>query len=208
MILSRTAIRVGRAPTAILGGMAEKKPRILHDSKDMVWSIIPLLVICAIIAGIAGSCSWGFGSDAAQQSVPSFDSGAAFTADARNLPFPIRQPAVPAGWQSNSGTTSMVGSSLTSNVGWITDSGGYVQLSQSQATEEELVRNLGGDGVLGSGTAQAGGRTWITYTNEPDNRVVWITDLGDVRIGLLGRGQNPPLHELAEATLAASPLPK
>ncbi|MFZ2509971.1 MAG: DUF4245 domain-containing protein [Gordonia sp. (in: high G+C Gram-positive bacteria)] len=188
--------------------MAEKKPRILNDSRDMVWSIIPLLVICVIIAGIAGSCSWGFGTDAAKQSIPSFDSGAAFTADARTLPFEIREPAVPAGWQSNSGTTTTVGNSLTSNVGWITESGNFVQLSQSQATEEGLVRNLGGDGVLGTGTAEAGGRTWITYANESEDRLVWITDLGNVRIGLLGRGDNPPLDVLATATLRAQPLAK
>lgn len=187
--------------------MAEK-PRILNDSKDMVWSIIPLLVICAIIAGIAGSCSWGFGSDAAKQSVPSFDSAAAFTADARTLPFPIREPAVPAEWQSNSGVTATVGGSLTSSVGWITESGTFVQLNQTQAGEEDLVRHLGGDGVAGTGTAEAGGRTWVTYADEQGDRTVWFTDLGDVRIGLLGRGDNPPLDVLATATLSAQPLAK
>ncbi|MFC0314941.1 DUF4245 domain-containing protein [Gordonia phosphorivorans] len=188
--------------------MAEKKPRILQDSRDMVWSLIPLLLICLVIAGIAGSCAWGFGDKAAEQKVPTFNSDAAFIADSRVMPFPIRQPAVPAAWQSNSGSTSTVGTSLTSNVGWITDNGTYVQLTQTAATEDQLVPALGGTGALGTGTVEAGGTTWVTYENAPENRMVWVTDLGDVRIGLLGRGDNPPLNTLAEAVLKAQPLPK
>ncbi|GAC58885.1 hypothetical protein GOHSU_57_00020 [Gordonia hirsuta DSM 44140 = NBRC 16056] len=208
MILSRPAIRPGPDPTAILGAMAEKKPRILQDSRDMVWSLIPLLLICVVIAGIAGSCSWGFGNEAAKQAIPSFDSRNAFRADARTLPFPIREPALPGDWQSNSGFTSVVGGSQTSNVGWITPSGTYVQLTQTTAPEAELVPEIGGAGVAGTGTVDAGGQTWVTYANEDEGRQVWITDLGDVRIGLLGRGQNPPLDVLATATLKAQPLPK
>ncbi|WP_344784824.1 DUF4245 domain-containing protein [Gordonia caeni] len=188
--------------------MAEKKPRILQDSRDMVWSLIPLLVICVVIAGIAGSCAWGFGDKAAEQKVPTFDSTAAFQADARTMGFPIREPAVPADWQSNSGSTSTVGASLTSNVGWITESGTYVQLTQTAATEDQLTPHLGGDAVLGTGTTEAGGVTWVTYANDAEDRAVWITDLGEVRIGLLGRGANPPLDTLAAATLKAQPLPK
>lgn len=188
--------------------MAEKKPRILQDSRDMVWSLIPLLAICVVIAGIAGSCAWGFGDDAAEQKIPTFDSAAAFQADARTMPYPVREPDVPADWQSNSGSTTTVGSSLTSNVGWITPSGTFVQLTQTAATEDELVPNLGGDGVIGTGTAEAGGVSWVTYANDAEGRTVWVTDLGDVRIGLLGRGDNPPLDTLGAATVRAEPLPK
>ena len=174
----------------------------------MVWSIIPLLLICLVIAGIAGSCAWGFGDAANEQKVPTFNSEAAFTADARSMPFPIREPAVPAEWQSNSGSTNTVGTSLASNVGWITENGTFVQLTQTAGPEVSLVPMLGGEGVMGTGTTDVAGTTWVTYDNPEGDRTVWVTDLGDVRIGLLGRGIDPPLATLAEAVQKAQPLPK
>ncbi|MFT3663263.1 MAG: DUF4245 domain-containing protein [Gordonia sp. (in: high G+C Gram-positive bacteria)] len=188
--------------------MAEKKPRILQDSRDMVWSLIPLLVICVVIAGVAGSCHWSFGDEASEQKIPEFNSAAAFRADARLMSFPIREPAVPKDWRSNSGSTSTVGGSLTSNVGWITAGGAYVQLSQSGAPEESLVRGLGGDQAVGAGTREVGGQTWVTYRNADTKRKLWLTDLGDVRIGVLSRGSDETMETLAKATLSAQPLPK
>ncbi len=187
--------------------MAEKKPRVLQDSRDLIWSLVPLLLICVVIAGVAGSCTWGFGSQAAEQRIPDFDSAAALRADAQTMPFPIREPVVPADWKSNSGSTGTAGNSLVSNVGWIAGSGAYVQLSQSAATEEQLVRVAGGDDVIGTGTREAGGRTWVTYENPETHRKVWATDLGDVRIAVVSRGDDALLNELATATLAAQPLP-
>ncbi len=188
--------------------MAEKKPRILTDSRDMVWSLIPLLVIALVIAGIAGSCQWSFGDKAAEQKIPDFNSAAAFRADARSMPFPIREPAVPADWKSNSGSTSTIGGSPTSNVGWITPSGAYVQLSQSGASEEALVVGLGGDAVYGTGTREVAGKQWVTYENAETKRKLWLSDLGDVRIGIVSRGSDENMTVLAEATVDAAPLPK
>lgn len=187
--------------------MAEKKPRVLQDSRDLMWSLIPLLAICAVIAGVAGSCNWGFGSEAAKQNIPDFNSAAAFRADAATLPFPIREPEVPADWKSNSGSTTTVGGSLTSNVGWIVPSGAYVQLTQSAATEDQLAPRLGGDGVLGTGMRDIDGRTWVTYRNEAEKKQVWITDLGDVRLAVMSRGSDADLTTLAAAAQRAEPLP-
>lgn len=187
--------------------MAEKKPRILNDSRDMVWSLIPLLLICLVIAGVAGSCNWGFGSKAAEQPIPSFNSEAAFRADARTMPFPIREPALPEGWQSNSGTTRNIEGKLASNVGWIPPSSSYVQLTQSNAEEAALVRGILGDGVTGTGTREVGNRVWVAYENR-EGRKAWVTDLGDVRIAVLSPGGEDNMRVLAEATLKAEPLPR
>lgn len=187
--------------------MADKKPRILQDSRDLVWSLVPLLLICVVIAAVAGSCTWSFGSKAAEQRIPDFNSAAAFRADAQTMPFPIREPQVPATWKSNSGSTSTAGSSLVSNVGWITGSGAYVQLSQSAATEDQLVRVVGGDEVLGTGTRDVAGRTWVTYENPVKRKKLWITDLGDVRIAVVSAGNDEELTTLATATQSATPLP-
>ena len=185
--------------------MAEK-PRILTDGKDMIWSLIPLALIALVFAGIAGSCSWGFGDDATKQNIPTYDAAAGLRADAQSLPFPVREPKVPEGWKSNSGSRQDLDGKLTSNVGWITDRGAYVQLTQTDAPEESLVRKLGGDEVSGTGTRQDGGRTWVTYINEKHKKV-WVTDLGDVRIAVSSTGSDEALSTLATAAVSAAPIP-
>ena len=36
-----------------------QKPRYLISGKDMIWSLIPLLAICAVVAMVSGNCSVG-----------------------------------------------------------------------------------------------------------------------------------------------------
>ena len=187
--------------------MADAKPRILQDSKDMVWSLIPLLLIALVVAGVAGSCSFGFGTQATEHKIPDFDSAAAFRQDAQTMPFPIREPKVPSDWKSNSGSTSEVGGSVGSNVGWITGGGAYVQLTQTGGTETELAPLLGGQGVLAVGPRDIDGRQWMTFENAKDHKKLWITDLGDVRLAVMSRGSDESMETLAKATQNAPPLP-
>ncbi|WP_186349773.1 DUF4245 domain-containing protein [Gordonia spumicola] len=184
--------------------MAEK-PRILQDGRDMMWSLIPLAVLILIVAGVAGSCSWGFGKDATAQNVPHFDVSGGLHADAATLKFPIRDPKVPADWQPNSGSTQNVEASLSSNVGWITGDGAYVQLTQTDGAEEALMNQLLGDDTSATGTRQIGGRTWVTYEN-PDHKKAWIADFGDVRIAVKTSGKDSTMQTLAEAVSAAAPI--
>ncbi|NLG46124.1 DUF4245 domain-containing protein [Gordonia sp. (in: high G+C Gram-positive bacteria)] len=182
------------------------KPRILHDGKDLIWSLIPLMVIALVVAGVSGSCSWGFGDSATHQNVPTFDVKAGLQADADTMPFPIRQPEVPADWKANSGSTAQIGNSLASNVGWITPDGVYVQLTQTAATEDELVFKLLAESATGAGVRDIDGHPWVQYTGEGERRA-WITDLGDVRIGVVSRGRDATMDILAKAVVAAQPLP-
>lgn len=181
------------------------KPRILQDGKDLIWSLIALGVIILVVAGIAGSCSWGFGSDATEQKVPHFDVSDGLEADANTMSFPIRAPEVPDDWQPNSGSTQDIDATISSNVGWITPGGAYVQLTQTDATEEPLMRKLLGDDTSGTGTRDIGGQMWVTYENL-DRQKAWIVDLGAVRIGVKSRGKDESMETLAEAVLAAQPI--
>ncbi|MEJ9078790.1 MULTISPECIES: DUF4245 domain-containing protein [Gordonia] len=181
------------------------KPRILQDGRDMMWSLIPLAVLVLIVAGVAGSCSWGFGNDANDKQVPYFDVSDGLLADASTMHFPIRDPKVPADWQPNSGSTQNVETTLSSNVGWITGAGAYVQLTQTDATEEPLLRQLLGDEASGTGTREIGGRTWVTYENA-DHKKAWISDFGDVRIAVKGSGKDESLEALAAGVAAAQPI--
>ncbi|MEE3848912.1 DUF4245 domain-containing protein [Gordonia sp. LSe1-13] len=182
------------------------KPRILHSGKDMLWSLIPLLVICAFVAIASGNCSVGLTGQAGDDQTPDFDVTTALQADARDLTFPIRLPDTPDGWKPNSGSTVPVGGTMVSNAGWISEVGAYVQLSQTDAAEDDLVVHLGDGDALGTGTRQVAGREWVTYVTAEEQKF-WITDLGDVRIAVLSRGPDEDMATLATATLAKEPLP-
>ncbi len=181
------------------------KPRILHSSKDMIWSLVPLLVICAVVAIASGNCSVGLTGQASDDRTAAFDVEHALAADAAVMAFPIRRPVTPDGWKANSGSTQEVGGTRVSNVGWITDKGAYIQLSQTDAAEEDLVVHLGGLDALGDGTRQVAGQEWVVYTTDDDKKF-WIADLGDVRVAILSRGPDEDMERLATAVLAQPPL--
>ncbi|MFT4127431.1 MAG: DUF4245 domain-containing protein [Gordonia sp. (in: high G+C Gram-positive bacteria)] len=173
------------------------KPRILTNGKDMVWTLIPLLAVCAFVAIASGNCSVGLSGQAAEDRRPAFELTPALRADVASMPFPIRIPPTPSGWKPNSGSRDGVGAGLASMVGWVTASGAYLQLTQTNATEEELVAHLGGDDLAsGSGTRAIDGRTWVTYHTYRDQKF-WITDFGDARVAVLSIGPDEDLATMA-----------
>lgn len=180
------------------------KPRILHDSKDLIWSLIPLLLIALIVAGISGSCSFGFGDSATDRTIPSFNETAGLQADADTMPFPIRRPDLPKDWKSNSGSTQEIGDSTSSNVGWITPDGVYVQLTQTAATEDALVYKLLSNKGAGEGVVSIDNRNWVKYGGEDDKRA-WIADFGDARVAIVSRDEKA-MTVMAKAVTAAQPL--
>lgn len=184
-----------------------QKPRILNDGRDMFWSLVPLLGLCLLIAAISGSCAFGLTGGASDDRTPDFDVDTALRVDAQYMDFPVRQPATPEGWKPNSGSTQMIDGLRSSNVGWLATSGAYVQLTQTAAAEEGVVRHLGGSDAIGTGQREIGGAQWVTYESE-DKRKFWITDLGDVRIAVLSRGPDSDIETIAESTVTTDPLPK
>lgn len=185
------------------------KPRILNNNKDMIWSLIPLLLLCAFIAVVSGNCSVGLTGDSGDDKVPAYDVANGLRADARSVTFPIRLPQTPADWKPNSGTTVALENTVVSNAGYITANGVYIQLSQTNATQDAVVGYLSDDeALLGAGTRDVGGRKWVAYGKPDGGRTVWVTDLGDVRIGLKSnKAKDDDFSTLASAVLAASPLP-
>ncbi|MBD0323409.1 MAG: DUF4245 domain-containing protein [Aldersonia sp.] len=187
--------------------MANDKPRIFHSNRDMALSLIPLVLICVAFAAVASMCSIApFGPKSGP--IPDFDIDAALSADAAQYGFPIRNPRLPDGWQPNSGSHGTVtgnGGGEFSTVGYITPAGRYMQLTQSNATEEELVPHEVGDRSA-TGTEQVAGRTFVVYA-EPGSEPVWVSNLGEVRVLLRGAGSHDEFTALATATSQASPLP-
>ncbi|MEV0299269.1 DUF4245 domain-containing protein [Nocardia sp. NPDC050710] len=186
--------------------MSYQKPRILHDYKDLFFSLIPLVLIAVVFAGLASQCSFSAKGPTEGQ-IPKFDVAAALTADARTLPFPIRNPVLPEQWRPNSGsrnTITAAGGGPVSTVGYITAQGTYMQLTQSSATDEALARF-----VLGSryatGTEQIGDQKWTVFT-EPTEETAWIADFGQSRVLIKGAGDQAAFTTLAQAVTIAQPL--
>jgi len=183
------------------------KPRILQNSRDMLWSLIPLVVLCLLIAGIAGQCSFSPGAPK-PGNPPAFDPSKELPRDAKRLGFPIRLPQLPEDWRPNSGIVEAVpgaGSAMVNKVGYVTPSARFIELAQSDATEEQLVSVKPGDDVELT-DEQVDGRTWVVYARE-EGETVWVTDLGRVRIMITGKGPQDEFADLARAVLVAQPLP-
>ncbi|MFI6868534.1 DUF4245 domain-containing protein [Nocardia sp. NPDC050406] len=188
--------------------MSYQKPRIMNDYKDLFWSLLPLVLICLVIAGIASQCSFSAKGPTPGQ-IPNFDVKAALADDARTLPFPIRRPALPEGWTPNSGNHDTIvgaGGGPVSTVGYITPQGTYMQLTQSNAAEDALAKNVVGTRYA-TGTEQVGDRKWVVYS-EPGTETAWITDFGDVRVLIKGAGTPAAYNTLASAIGQAQPLPR
>ncbi|MEV0245149.1 DUF4245 domain-containing protein [Nocardia sp. NPDC050712] len=186
--------------------MSYQKPRILLNYKDLFLSLIPLVLIVVVFAGVASQCSFA-AKGPTQGQIPHFDVKTALTADAKTLPFPIRNPAVPADWTPNSGSRADItgaGGGAASTVGYITHQGTYMQLTQTAATEEALARFVLGSRYA-SGTQQLGNQRWTVYA-EPTEETAWIADLGTSRVLIKGAGNEGAFKTLAQAIGTAQPL--
>ncbi|MFD4291847.1 DUF4245 domain-containing protein [Rhodococcus sp. NPDC058505] len=187
--------------------MAGKKPRYLQDNRDIIWSLIPLALFAIVIAAVAQSCSFSPGGPTAGP-VPQFDIDTALTFDAAELGFPVRNPAVPDSWQPNSGSRGTVSGDAggdVSTVGYITDAGRYVQLSQSNAAEQALVEWVAGAPRAAAGAETFAGTSWVQFAEE-GSEPIWVADLADARVLITGSGTAEEFGDLATAVGQAQPI--
>lgn len=189
----------------ILTLVAEAKPRILQGNRDMFWSVVVLMVIVGIFAGVAGQCAFT-PSGPKQGAIPAFDADASLRQDARSLGYPVRSPEVPEGWVSNSGRVESFAGTTSSHVGWVTGERSFVELAQSDAPEDAF-RSLGGGPRPGRTIIPVSGREWTVFTGD-DVRPVWVLDLGDVRVAVTGSAASSDFEALAAAVQSAEPLPR
>jgi hypothetical protein len=204
------------------------KPRLLQDGRDMFWSLVPLVVGCIVLAGLVGMCSFQPGGSK-QGVIPTYDAAAALHADAQTLGFPVRLPQLPAGWHPNSGgrggiengrtdpATGQRLSAATSTVGYISPTGMYVSLTQSNADEDKLVGSIH-PSAYPTGTVEVDGAHWVVYRGdgpgaqaESAAEPLWTTRLagpaGAAQIAITGAANPDQFRTLALATQLAPPLP-
>lgn len=186
----------------------------------MFWSLIPLVAVCVLLAGLVGMCSFG-GRGSMDGPAPSYDAAKALTADAAAVGFGIRIPKVPDGWQANSGSRTGIESGRTetggkdkqraiaSRVGYIAPSKMYMSVTQSDADETALVQSIQNE-VYPTGAEDVGGVKWIVYQGGEGTEPVWTTRLdggtGPTQVAITGAGTDDDFRTLAIATQTASPL--
>jgi hypothetical protein len=201
------------------------KPRLLQDGRDMFWSLAPLVLGCILLAGMVGMCSFApRGTNKGQ--IPAYNVATALHADASTLGFPVRLPQLPAGWQANSGgrggiengrTDPSTGHRLnaaTSIVGYISPTGMYLSLTQSNADENKLVASIHSAAVP-TGAIDIAGTNWVVYQGAgqsgADAEPIWTTRLagpgGAAQIAITGAGSTDQFRTLASATQSQPPLP-
>ncbi|MCV7196219.1 DUF4245 domain-containing protein [Mycobacterium angelicum] len=197
------------------------KPRLLQDGRDMFWSLAPIVLGCILLAALVGTCSLQL-SGPKRGTVPSYDVAKALRADAATLDFPIRMPVLPAGWQPNSGSrggiengrtdpgTGQRLNAATSTVGYLSPTGMYLSLTQSNAEEDKLVGSIH-PGMYPTGTVDVTGTSWIVYQGADQNEPVWTTKLnspaGATQVAITGAGSPDQFRTLASATQSQPPLP-
>ncbi len=140
--------------------------------------------------------------------------------------FAIRLPQLPAGWQPNSGgrggiengrtgpSTGQRLNAATSTVGYISPTGMYLSLTQSNADEDKLVGSIH-PSAYPTGTVDVDGTNWVVYRgagqNGADAEPVWTTRLagpaGATQIAITGAGSTDQFRTLAAATQSPPPLP-
>jgi len=194
----------------------------------MFWSLIPLVIGCILLAGLVGMCSFEpVGTN--KGVIPAYDAATALRGDAQTLAFPIRLPRLPAGWHPNSGGRGYIEggrkdpsdpsggqrlNAATSTVGYISPTGLYLGLTQSNADEDRLVGSIHAS-AYPTGTAEVDGTTWVVYRgagqSDADAEPVWTTRLtgpaGAAQVAITGAGSAEQFRTLAAATQSQPPLP-
>ena len=196
------------------------KPRVLQDGRDMFWSLVPLVAMCILLAGLVGMCSFG-GRGPSEGPAPTYNAASALKADAAAVDYPVRLPTLPDGWQANSGSRTGIDGGRTvpgskdkqravaTRVGYIAPSKMYVSLTQSNADETALVASIQKD-VYPSGTEDVDGVTWIVYQGGEGTEPVWTTRIdgpkGPTQLAITGAGSSDDFRALAIATQTQPPL--
>lgn len=201
------------------------KSRLLQDGRDMFWSMAPLVLACVVLAGLLGMCSFA-PTGPGPGPTPEYDAPAALQADADALKIPIRLPALPDSWQANSGSRKGIEGGRTdpvtgqpvraigSVVGYLTPSGMYLSVTQSNADEEKLVSSFSPE-LVPTGVQDVDGVRWVVYEGgERDGRAnepVWTAQVrgptGPAQLAITGAAGTDEYRTLAAATQSQPPLP-
>lgn len=181
-----------------------QKPRAFQSTKDIVLSLVVLLVAMFLTVGFTGLCSFDPGEADRSGPVQEVDAASVLQMDARSLDIPIRNPEMPEGWVPNSARRVMVGGEPSSLVGWVVNGENYISLTQTGADFKAATQP---DDSLReeTGTETTGDVEWHVFTGE-DARPLWVADLGDVRLAIEAMASQEQTRTAAEKIAATEPI--
>lgn len=179
------------------------RPEAPRSVYAMLFSMLPLVLVGFVVAGLLGECSFSpLGPSIDQSKAPTVDATRQLHDKARQVDFPVVEPQLP--WRANSAAMRRLDSGAHSvQVGWVTGTH-YLRLSQSNASEEELVTSETEQPPRAEGVARAAGRQWVVYGSVRSEKA-WVSDRDGVRLLITGSGNEAEFRTLAQATLSAGP---
>lgn len=193
--------------SAILFSVADQKPRIFQDSRDIVVSLLVVVGLMVPMVAFTGMCSFDRGTPE-NGPVQKVDATQIFSMEARAMNFPLRLPETPEGWTTNSARRTTVNKQPATVVGWVTQEGAYLQLMQTDQPLDKAVQDVDEHGRTEQQAQLIDGQEFRTYTSQEKNvRDVWAADLGDVRLIFSGTAGPAEFETIARNTLQAEPLP-
>jgi hypothetical protein len=162
------------------------KNRPTRTTKDMVRSLVVLLIPVAFIVGLV----WANGGTEAQV----IDPGPTI-AEAQAHSFPV---AVPHGLSADWKPVSSTFGDQTLRIGYVTPNGGGVQLVESTAEVNGLLIQELGDNTRPDGVVAVGSGNWNSYQVRNGERALVWTEMGRTII-VIGSADQSELAVLAAA---------
>ena len=169
-------------------------------------TLIVIIAVMALTVAFTGMCSLNPGRPE-NGPVQEVDARQFLDIEARGMAFPLRYPQMPDGWTTNSARRSSVDGAPAPVVGWVTAQGAYVQLLQTDRPLEDAVKDHDDYARKEQTSTSIAGADVHVYTSEEhDARVLWVADLGDVRLLVSGTAGETEYTQLMEATLKTAPI--
>lgn len=184
----------------------DKKPRIFQDGRDIAINAVLIVVLMLVAVGATGLCSFNPGAPE-QGPVQEVDAETFLDLESRAVDFPVRYPAMPEGWITNSARRSMLAGQPAPVVGWVTPDRGFIQLTQTGLDAEAAIENADSKPRTLDRTVDVDGHPVEVFTSgEQDVRDLWVVDAGDARFVLTGAGEDREFEELIATALATAPI--
>ena len=184
----------------------DKKPRIFQDGRDIAINAVLIVVLMLVAVGATGLCSFNPGAPE-QGPVQEVDAETFLDLESRAVDFPVRYPAMPEGWITNSARRSMLAGQPAPVVGWVTPDRGFIQLTQTGLDAEAAIENADSKPRTLDRTVDVDGHPVEVFTSEEqDVRDLWVVDAGDARFVLTGAGEDREFEELIATALATAPI--
>lgn len=193
---------------AILVCVAEEKPRIFQDGKDIFYSLGAIVVVMILAVAFTGMCS--FGRDTAENvPVNEVDAQTFLSLETGAMDFPVRYPTAmeEQGWVPNSARRMAVAGESAVSVGWVKGVDGYLQMVQTGVPAQDAVKGFDQNPRELEHSYEVDGATVEVYgSQERDVRDIRVVDLSDVRMIFTGAAQDEEFNALISAALSTPPL--